>query len=136
MDWCLIKMFKKVYLKILIFFPAFAMANAELPDPTRPADYIVETDEPVFVDVFSEDTKEQLSWTLSAVRISEKDKTAIVNGSLVRIGDEINQARVVDIKSQSIVIDHKDKKLIVRLFNDLVIKNYKSKKEFEKNDEN
>ena len=77
-----------------------------------------------------------MSWTLSAVRISEKDKTAIINGNLVRIGDEINQAKIVDIKSQSVVIDHEDKKLIVRLFNDLVIKNYKSKKEFEKNDEN
>ena len=129
-------MFKKVHLKALMLFPAFAMANAELPDPTRPANYIVETDEPVYVEVFNEDTKEQLSWTLSAVRISEKDKTAIINGNLVRIGDEINQAKIVDIKPQSVVIDHEDKKLIVRLFNDLVIKNYKSKKEFEKNDEN
>ena len=121
-------MFKKIHLKVLMFFPTFALANAELPDPTRPANYIVETGEPVYVEVFSENTKEQISWTLSAVRISDNDKTAIVNGELVRVGDEINQAKVVEIKSQSVVIDHEDKKLIVRLFNDLVIKNYKSEK--------
>ncbi len=77
-----------------------------------------------------------MSWSLSAIRVSEKDRTAILNGQLVRVGDEINQAKIVEIKSKSVVIDHDDQKLIVRLFNDLVIKNYKSKNEFEKNDEN
>lgn len=116
--------------------PAFVIANAELPDPTRPANYIVETEEPVFVEVFNEDTNEQLSWKLQAVRISDKDKTAIINGKLVRIGDEINHAKIVEIKSQSVVIDHEDKKLIVRLFNNLVVKDYKTKNKIEKNDEN
>ena len=117
----------KIFLIVLIFSPTFVLANTELPDPTRPANYFVETDEPVFVEVFSETTKEQISWTLSAVRISDKDKTAIVNGELVRVGDEINQAKVLEIHSQSILINHENKKLIVRLFNDLVIKNYKYK---------
>lgn len=119
-----------------MLIPAFANAKAELPDPTRPANYIIETDEPVYVEIFNENIKEKLSWTLSAVRVSEKDRTAIINGKLVRVGDEINQAKVMEIKSQSVVINHDDKNLIVRLFNDLVIKNYKSKDEFEKNDEN
>jgi len=120
-------MLEKIILIKFLLFSAFVSANAELPDPTRPANYLVETDEPVFVEVFSEKTKEQISWTLSAVRISDKDKTAIVNGKLVRVGDEINQAKVLEIQSQSILIDHENKKLIVRLFNDHVIKNYKSK---------
>ncbi|MGB1800813.1 MAG: hypothetical protein ACPHLK_08300 [Gammaproteobacteria bacterium] len=98
-----------------------------MPDPTRPANYLVETNEPVFVEVFSETTKEQVSWTLSAVRISDKDKTAIVNGELVRVGDEINQAKVLEIHSQSVLINHENQRLIVRLFNNHVIKNYKSK---------
>lgn len=117
----------KINLIIFIFMPALVLANAELPDPTRPATYVEANDEPVFVEVFNENTKEQISWTLSAIRISDKDKTAIVNGKLVRVGDEINQAKVVEIQPQSVVIDHENKKLIVRLFNDLVIKNYKSK---------
>jgi len=126
----------KIYLTILIFFPVSVLANAELPDPTRPANFFVESGEPVYVEVFNESKKEQLSWTLSAVRVSERDKTAILNGKLVRVGDEINQAKVMEIKARSVVINHADKKLIVRLFNDTVIKNYKSKYEFEKNDEN
>ena len=129
-------MLNKILITILMVIPAFVIANAELPDPTRPANYIVETEEPVFVEVFNEDTNEQLSWKLQAVRISDKDKTAIINGKLVRIGDEINHAKIVEIKSQSVVIDHEDKKLIVRLFNNLVVKDYKTKNKIEKNDEN
>ena len=120
-------MIKNIISITFLSIPVLVTANTELPDPTRPANYIVESNEPVSIEVFSESTKEQISWTLSAVRISDKDKTAIINGKLVREGDEIDQAKIVDIKSQSVVIDHENKKLIVRLFNDLVIRNYKSK---------
>ena len=118
----------KIFTLICLFFSVLANAMNTLPDPTRPANYIVESNEPVYVEVFSESPNEQISWTLSAVRISDKDKTAIVNGQLVRVGDEINDAKIVEIKSQSVVINHENKKLIVRLFNDLIIKDYKSKK--------
>jgi hypothetical protein len=123
----------KILLTILMFFPAFALANAELPDPTRPANYFSESKEPVF---FQESKDGKRIWTLSAVRVSKKDRTAILNGKLVREGDKVNQAKVLEISPQSVVIEHDNKKLIVRLFNDLVIKKYKSINELEKNDEN
>lgn len=119
-------MLSKTYLMLVTLIPVLVYANTELPDPTRPANFIVETDEPVLVEVFSESSKEQITWSLSAVRISDNDKTAIINGKLVREGDEINQAKVLEIKSKSVLIDHENNKLLVRLFNDYVIKNYKS----------
>ncbi len=129
MDWCLISMVIKIK-NILIFsfalLPVSAMSYAELPDPTRPPDYNVASTEPVYVEAFDENTKEKMSWTLSAIRISKKDKTAIVNGKLVRVGDDINQAKVLEINSQSVVINHDAQRLIVRLFNNRVIKDYNS----------
>ena len=102
------------------------LAKAELPDPTRPATYMVENLEPVFFEEIN--TKESINWKLSAIRISDSDKSAILNGKLVRAGDAIGPAKVVEIKPLSIVIDHEERKVIVRLFNTKVIKSYKSQK--------
>jgi hypothetical protein len=112
----------------IALFPMLVSGNAGLPDPTRPANYMIEDTEPVYVEAFDVNTREKVSWRLSAVRISENDKTAIVNGKLVRVGDDIDQAKVLDITLNSVVINHEDHKLIVRLFNNQVIKDYKSSK--------
>lgn len=111
---------------ILSLLPAMVLANTELPDPTRPATYIVEDIEPVFFDEI--DVKEKINWKLSAIRISSEDRTAILNGKLVRAGDDIGPAKVLEINPLSIVIDHDERKLIVRLYNTSVIKDYKSRK--------
>jgi len=104
--------------------PLYVSGNAELPDPTRPATFIVEDREPVFFEEI--DVKEKINWKLSAIRISTEDRTAIVNGKLVRVGDDVGPAKVLEINPISIVIDHEDRKLIVRLFNNKVKKDYKS----------
>ncbi|NOG60204.1 MAG: hypothetical protein HND53_06855 [Proteobacteria bacterium] len=104
------------------------MANAELSDPTRPATYFEESIEPIYVEEFDSGTKEKISWKLSAIRISDNDRTAIVNGKLVRVGDEVESAKVLEINPLSVLIDHEERKLIVRLFNIKVIKDYKSVK--------
>ncbi len=119
---------KNIQIFAFALLPMLVIAKAELPDPTRPATYMVKDVEPIYVEVFDENTKEKVSWTLSAIRISEKDRTAIVNGKLVRVGDDIDQAKVLEIKPLSVVIDHNDQKLIVRLFNNQVVKDYKSSK--------
>lgn len=106
--------------------PVFATANTELSDPTRPARYIAENLEPVFFEEIN--VKEKIDWQLSAIRISNKDKTAILNNSLVRVGDDVGPAKVLEINPLSVVIEHEDKKLIVRLYNTVVMKDYKSRK--------
>ena len=115
---------KLYFFLLLLVLPLYVSGNAELPDPTRPATFIVEDSEPVFIEEI--DVKGKINWKLSAIRISTEDRTAIVNGKLVRVGDEIGPAKVLEINSLSVVIDHEDRKLIVRLFNNKVIKDYKS----------
>ncbi len=103
-----------------------ALANAELPDPTRPATYIDENLEPTFFEEIN--VSEKINWKLSAIRISAEDRSAILNGKLVRAGDDIGPAKVLEINPLSIVINHEERKLIVRLYNTKVIKSYKSQK--------
>jgi hypothetical protein len=120
------KQVKIFCLFVLMFLPLVVNANAELPDPTRPANFFVEDTEPIYVEEFNIETKEKISWKLSAIRISDKDRTAIVNGKLVRIGDEVSSAIVAEINPLSVVMNYEDKKLIVRLFENQVIKDYKT----------
>jgi hypothetical protein len=130
MDWCLngmVNQANNIYLCfILTAIPLFAGANIELPDPTRPANFIVEDTEPVFIEVV--DTNEKVSWRVSAIRISADDRSAIVNGKLVRVGDEISSAKIAEINPLFVVVDYEDQKLIVRLFINQVKKEYKISK--------
>ena len=116
---------KLCLLLLLILLPLYVSSNTELPDPTRPATYLDDASEPV---VFVSITNEEFSWKLSAIRISKEDKTAIVNGKLVRVGDDVGSARILEINALSVVINHEDRKLIVKLFKNKVIKEYKSQK--------
>jgi MSHA biogenesis protein MshK len=118
----------KIYLitMILISFSLSVMANTELPDPTRPATYVNNNE--VYIEAFDDNSRETISWRLSAIRLSKNDKTAILNGKLVREGDHIGDAEIIEIKPLSVVINYENKNLIVRLFNNLVVKDYKSKK--------
>ena len=100
-----------------------SVAKAELSDPTRPATFVTENIEPVYFEEIN--VNEKINWKLSAIRISDKDRTAILNGKLVRAGDDIGPAKVLEIKPLSVVIDHEDRRLIVRLYNTKVIKDYK-----------
>ncbi len=120
------KILNFTYILMLTTFSLTVSSNTELTDPTRPATYDAEVKEPIFFEDF--DDKESIDWKVSAIRISENDRTAIINGKLVRVGDDVGPAKVLEIKPLSVLIDHKDNKLIVRLFNNLVVKDYKSSK--------
>jgi hypothetical protein len=114
------------FFMVMLILPLYASSNTELPDPTRPATFNVEVSEPVFFE--ENNIKDEINWKLTAIRISAADKTAILNGKLVRIGDGVGPAKILEINPLSVVINHEDKKLIVRLFKNPVIKNYKSPK--------
>jgi len=117
------KILSFTYILMLTTSPLTVSGNTELTDPTRPAAYDAEVKEPIFFEDFKD--KESIEWKVSAIRISKGDRTAIVNGKLVRVGDDVGPAKVLEIKPLSVVIDHKDNRLIVRLFNNLVVKDYK-----------
>lgn len=89
---------------------------ALLPDPTRPAEYRPETP------VVQETPGESNDWKVTAIRIAGGDRTAIVNGVIVRAGDKVGAAKVLEIQPLAVVLDYDNKKIAVRLFADVVRK--------------
>ena len=91
-----------------------------LPDPTRPANYSVSfSAAPVIA-------RERAEFNVRAIRISEQDRSAIVNGMLVRVGDEVGSAKVSEIKNQEVVLDYERKQVRVPLYASNVDKKFKT----------
>lgn len=80
-----------------------------LPDPTRPADYSSQAA------VQSELQAEGISWRVSAIRISDTGRSAIVNDSLVRVGDQVGTAKVTDIRPDAVVLEFDRRQVEVRI---------------------
>ncbi len=99
---------------VLFAISASAYAVSELPDPTQPA-YWLQQSRPVFVEQVQTPGR-KIEWRVSAIRISPDDRTAIVNGKLVRVGDTVSTAVVREIQHASVVIEEDQKQLILRLF--------------------
>lgn len=80
-----------------------------LPDPTRPADFFSRS-------VIQEERPQELiNWHVTAIRTSTAGRSAIVNGKLVKVGDEIGSATVLEITSKSVVLDYLRKQLEINL---------------------
>jgi hypothetical protein len=67
------------------------MTNAEMKDPTKP---------PQLAAVVAHN-----GYTLTAIMTSDNKKLAIINGKVVRIGDEIDNAKVTAINSNTVELD-------------------------------
>ena len=93
--------------------PQTALSQTQgFPDPTRPAEYretMVMQDLP----------PELLEWKVTAIRISDNDRTAIVNGRIVRPGDTIGAAKLLEILPYQVILDYDNRKVAVKLFNDM-----------------
>ena len=80
-----------------------------LPDPTRPSTYV---DRSVLTEQRSEGMP---GWDLRAIKTGNDSRIAIINGQLVRVGEEINSARVVEINSDSVVIEHRRSQIVLKV---------------------
>ncbi len=116
---------KKTITTTLFLLPGYLLAEAALPDPTRPSDY-VEKSEVIEVFEIEEIPKQFIDWKVTAIRISDKQRTAIINGQLVKSGDEIGPAKVLEIKPVSVLLDYDDKSFVVRLFKDSTNKKFRT----------
>lgn len=98
----------------LIMLTVFAISGrAEvLPDPTRPSEFQATL-------VIQDLPKELMDWKVTAIRISQNDRTAIVNDGIVRAGDTIGPARVLEIQATQVILDYDNRQVAVRLFGDL-----------------
>ena len=87
---------------------AYAHAEA-LPDPTRPANY---STRPVSTEVLPAQLND---WDVRAIRSSASGRNAVVNGRVVKVGDTINTAVILDITPDTVVLDFDRKQLVLRL---------------------
>ncbi len=117
----MLKELMKLLLLTNIIFAASAVAQtSSLPDPTRPANYSASfASTPVIA-------KQRADFNLRAIRISETDRSAIVNGQLVRVGDEIGAAKVNEIRSFEVVLEYERKLVTIPLYARHIDKQYKT----------
>lgn len=81
---------------------------AILPDPTRPYQYGTE----VMVEQVQDG---KVEWRLSGIRINENKRSAILNGRLVKEGDKLDGAVVMEIKSSQVTLQLEENRLVVKL---------------------
>ena len=100
-----------------VFWPMHANSSP-LPDPTRPANYFTRT-------IINRDLdlpEQVIDWKLTAIQISEKGRSAIVNGRILKTGDAIGNATLLEIKPKSVVLEYDRKQLVVNLITQAVKK--------------
>ena len=93
-----------------VFWPMHANSSP-LPDPTRPANYFTRT-------IINRDLdlpEQVIDWKLTAIQISDRRRTAIGNGRILKAGDEIGNVTVLEITPKSVVLDYGGKQLVVSL---------------------
>lgn len=82
---------------------------AALPDPTRPYAYAapVQFEQPA--------AGEKLQWRLNGVTIRDGERSAIINGHMVKVGDSLGSASVLEINAADVVLLQDSRRVIVRL---------------------
>lgn len=89
---------------------SLCMSAGAATDPTRPFGY-GEKPEVIEVEVPEESTE----WHLNGVRIYGDSRSAILNGSMIREGDNIENATVLEINPTFVVLEQGDRRLVVRM---------------------
>lgn len=94
-------------LTILAGFWMAGASAAGLPDPTRPYDFVATVE--------VQQGPGAADWRLTGIRIRGADRSAIINGHVVRPGDQLGGARVVDIGHSEVVLEESQKRVVLRL---------------------
>lgn len=84
---------------------------AELLDPTAPSDYIKPTNIKADKKISS-----VADFVLSAILISDTEKLAVINNSVVKIGDKIGDGTIVSIEQYSVKISSNNDVFEIHLF--------------------
>lgn len=98
----------------LLLLPGLVLSagQEQLPDPTKPFGFDVE---PELIIQEQDVRQNNITWRLSGIRIAESDRSAILNGQVVREGDNISGARIVEIKPAWVVIEHEKQRIRLEL---------------------
>ena len=100
----------------LVFLGALAATTvaetpvANLPDPTRPYQYSQA------VDIASiPESVEAREWRLSGIQVRDGQKRAILNGKLVREGQQLEDAVVTSIGTSDLTLSVNNRLIVLRL---------------------
>ncbi len=94
----------------LVLVAALADDAGALTDPTKPVDYLPAS-------ALAQPLPDELvDWRLTAVRIGKDDRSAVLNGKVVRAGDAVGRAKVLEIKSGTVVVELDRRQVEVRLY--------------------
>ena len=96
-----------VVLALSLAAPLAAVA-ADLPDPTRPAQAAIV--------VSPAPEPGAVGYSVSAIKIGDGMRLAIVNGGTVRVGDRLGAARVAGIETDGVVLETDERELKIPLF--------------------
>lgn len=87
---------------------AAADTGAMLPDPTRPYAFATTVQAEAL-------PTEGVQWRLSGIRIREGEKSAILNGKLVRAGDSLAGATILEINPADVVLVQDTQRIVVKM---------------------
>ena len=111
---------KIIYISMLYFLLGINSVISALPDPTRPPNgfttSVIERETPRQRDEFH----------VNAIRVSDEDRSAIVNGQIVRVGETIGPATVREINLQEVLLEYRARIISVPLFTGTINKIYKT----------
>lgn len=93
---------------VCLILPCAPGLAAPLPDPTRPADYAPSTR------VDSAET-EEMEWKVNGITIAPRGNSAIINGQVVTVGDQVASATVFEILPTGVVLDVRGNRMTVGL---------------------
>ncbi len=85
-------------------------------DPTRPPGIISQKQSKGLI------KRHNPSWRLSSTLIASERKNATINGRLVRTGELINGATLIDIQSWNVTLQKNNKKFTIYMFKNLQIR--------------
>lgn len=88
---------------------AAAEPAVALPDPTRPYAFATA------IEVEQDVTQKGMQWRLNGIQIRDGERTAILNGHVVKAGDSLGAARIVEINPAEVVLMQESQKIVVKL---------------------
>jgi len=107
------KMTYRYILLLSLFLLNTGLTAAPLTDPTMPAYY--KAKHTAVADVIMPNDSRGPVWVLNTTLIDPYRKIAIINGQQLVIGDEINEAELVEISHQHVKLRYKNKLITINL---------------------
>ena len=103
-----------VIFMILLFCVAgqgFAATVGQLVDPMRPVHYQNQVNKKVAEKQVQVKTRE---WHLTTVLMSQARSVAVINGKTLQVGEQLEGYKLVQIRSDRVILKNKQEKLVLR----------------------